>query len=143
MSNGRQPAPTVEVVEPIKVRTIEWRRSADPPVAVAVNLTYHFRDRNSKIKVAGQAVVADVRGGRFGIDPALALADHLKGDLLVSFLALGIPAHVAKALRKLGGDPEQSPVVLRTGLLASLLQYGITPEETWTFLINHGAARRK
>jgi hypothetical protein len=24
-----------------------------------------------------------------------------------------------------------------------MLQYGITPEETWTFLLNHGAARRR
>jgi hypothetical protein len=145
MSNRRQPSPTVEVVEPIKVRTIEWRRSARhrPPVAIGVNLTYHFRDRSSKFKVAGQTVVADVRGGPFGIEQTLALANHLPDDLLVRFLALWERANVAKALRELGGDPKQSPVVLRSGLLAGLLQFGITPDEPWTFLLNHGAARRK
>jgi hypothetical protein len=145
MSNRRQPTPTVEVVEPIEVRAIEWRQRAGhlPPVAVGVNLTYLFRDRNSKFKVAGQAVVADVSGGPFGIDQTLALAKHLPDDLLVRYLALRTRANVAKALRELRGDPRQSPVVLRTGLLADLLQFGISPEETWSFLLNRGAARRK
>jgi hypothetical protein len=145
MSNARHPMPTVEVVEPITVRTIGWRRGARhrPPVAVGVNLTYHFRDPNSEIKVAGQPVVADVCGGPFGIDSTLALANHVPEDLLVKFLALWERPTVAKALRELDGDPKRSPVVLEAGLLAGLLKFGITPDETWTFLLNHGAARRK
>jgi len=128
MSNARKPPPTVEVVDPIIVRAIKWKRGVG-----SVDLSYCFRDPEGNTTT----------GSRFGVDSSLVVADYLADDLLTGFLALAEPRSVTRALRTLAEDPKQKPVVLRSGLLASLLQYGIAPVETWTFLLNHGAARRK
>jgi hypothetical protein len=63
-------------------------------------------------------------------------------ELLIKFFTLGTSGDVADAIRELSDDPDQESVVLKTGTLASLLRYCITPEEAWCFVLNHGAVRR-
>jgi hypothetical protein len=109
MSNARKPPPTVEVVDPIIVRAIKWKRGVG-----SVDLSYCFRDPEGNTTT----------GSRFGVDSSLVVADYLADDLLTGFLALAEPRSVTRALRALAEDPKQKPVVLRSGLLASLLQYG-------------------
>jgi hypothetical protein len=63
-------------------------------------------------------------------------------DLLINFFTLGTSGDIADAIRELSNDPDQESVVLKTGTLASLLRYSITPEEAWCFILNHGAVKR-
>jgi hypothetical protein len=152
----------VEVEQPITIRAIEWKRlDADSPLAaVRVRLEcVVLLDR-------GQAPPGLLRAFGREDDSAVTLryqhtdtadlkshADLAFGgarenleidlDLLKQFIKLGTNPDVAAKLDELIDDPEQEPVVLRTGTLAALLEYGMTPTEIWTFVLNHGGAWRK
>lgn len=130
----------VEVEQPITIRAIEWKRlDADSPLAaVRVRLEcVVLLDR-------GQAPPGLLRAFGREDDSAVTLryqhtdtadlkshADLAFGgarenleidlDLLKQFIKLGTNPDVAAKLDELIDDPEQEPVVLRTGTLAALL----------------------
>ncbi len=122
---------TVVVTKPITIETIKWQSKVDSDdyEAVSVGVDYSFCDADGN--TTSRPLV-------FGVDQALTIPN----SLLEKFIALGTSTEVAAALNELSDDPEQDPVVLESGVLAELLQYGITPAETWTFLLNYGAAER-
>jgi hypothetical protein len=119
----------VEVLKPITITAIEWKAKEDEPdCAVTFWLDYLFRDSHGNLTRSG---------GKISVGP-LAVPD----GLLESFVTLGTPVNISHAVRKLGEDSaEQEAVELCSGFLAELLEYGITPEELWTFALNHCDAR--
>jgi hypothetical protein len=144
----------VQVLEPITIAAIEWKRdSEDQWVATRANLEYRFShdggaadptflkarglEGDHRIVVSqGGPVVLDI-----GADSELALRDEA---ILERFLCLGVSPELATKIDELCKDPaENDPVRLETGTLAELLSYGIGPVEVWSFLLNHGAARRR
>jgi len=120
--------------KPLTITGIGWRRSRpeDDPQAVRVRFDYSIRDnRTEEQRVSGRRELE--------IPPMLA---PFNDELLIKFFTLGTSGDVADAIRELSDDPDQDSVVLKTGTLASLLRYSITPEEAWCFILNHGAVRR-
>jgi hypothetical protein len=120
--------------KPLTIIGIEWRHSRpeDDPQAVRVRFDYSIRDNHT-----GERRVS----GRQELEIPRMLA-AFNDELLIKFFTLGTSGDVANAIRELSDDPDQESVVLKTGTLASLLRYCITPEEAWSFLLNHGAVRR-
>lgn len=120
--------------KPLTTIGIRWQRNRpeDDPQAVRVRFDYSIRDnRTGERRVSGRQELE--------IPPMLA---PFNDELLLKFFTLGTSRDVANAIRELSDDPDQESVVLKTGTLASLLRYCITPEEALSFLLNHGAVRR-
>jgi hypothetical protein len=120
--------------KPLNIIGIGWRRSRpeDDPQAVRVRFDYSIRDnRTEEQRVSGRRELE--------IPPMLA---PFNDELLIKFFTLGTSGDVANAIRELSDDPDQESVVLKTGTLASLLRYSITPEEAWCFILNHGAVKQ-
>jgi hypothetical protein len=120
--------------KPLTIIGIEWRRSCpeDDPQAVRVRFDYSIRDnRTGEQRVSGRRELE--------IPPMLA---PFNDDLLINFFTLRTSGDIADAIRELSDDPDQESVVLKTGTLASLLRYCITPEEAWSFILNHGDVSR-
>jgi hypothetical protein len=126
-TNRHQPLPKVEVIKPLTILGIKWRfdQEEDRNNAVAIRFDYSFRD---------------AEGNTYMSSPGLAIdaTSNVPEGLLEAFLASGAPSDTAETLHQMGDEPDQPPTVLETGTLAKLLQHGITPEELWVFLLNHG-----
>jgi hypothetical protein len=126
-TNRHQPLPKVEVIKPLTILGIKWRfdQEEDRNNAVAIRFDYSFRD---------------AEGNTYMSSPGLAIdaTSNVPDGLLEAFLASGTPSDTAETLHQMGDEPDQPPTVLETGTLAKLLQHGITPEELWVFLLNHG-----
>jgi hypothetical protein len=115
------------VIRPLTILSIKWRfdQEEDRNNAVAIRFDYSFRD---------------AEGSTYMSSPGLAIdsISSVPDGLLEAFIASGIPSDTAETLHQLSDEPDHPPVILKTGTLAELLQYGITPEELWVFLLNHG-----
>jgi hypothetical protein len=116
------------------ITAVNWRPSDDDgeQIITGASLSYKYKDDNW----------GTVSGGpRLGIETPLAYSDE---RLFHNFLRLGLDPGLEAKLDALSEKPEDNdPLVLESGTLAELLHYGIGPTEAWTFLINHGGARRK
>jgi hypothetical protein len=152
----------VKVEQPITIRTIERkRRDGDSSwEAVRVRLECavlldHGEADPGLLKAldwqdACAVTVIERANGAAVLEayPNLAFRDaseryEIYSNTLERFIKLGTTPDIAAMLDDLSDDPKQEPVVLRTGTLAALLEYGITPTEIWIELLNHGAARLK
>ena len=142
----------VQVLEPITIAAIEWKRdSEDQWVATRANLEYRLSyDAGAAdptfLEARGheghyRIVVNQVGPAVLDIRANLSLRDEA---ILKRLLCLGVSPKLATKIDELGKDPaENDPVRLESGTLAELLGYGIGPVEVWSFLLNHGAARRR
>ncbi len=116
--------------KPLTIIGIGWQRNRpeDDPQAVRVRFDYSIRDnRTGEQRVSGR--------GELEVPPMLA---PFNDELLIKFFTLGTSGDVTNAIRELSDDPDQESVVLKTGTLASLLRYCITPEEAWLSYLTTG-----
>src|ERR1700730_8039104 len=112
---------------PLTILGIKWRfdREEERNNAVAIRFDYSFRDAEGNTYISSPGLAIDA-------------ISTVPDGLLEAFIASGTPSDIAETLHQMGDEPDQPPTVLETGTLAKLLQHGITPEEVWVFLLNHG-----
>jgi hypothetical protein len=120
----------VEVKEAITVTEAEWRQTDDDldREMVEVRIDYLILDRDGY----------STQGGRkLTFEPL-----QIRKRLLESLVTLGVDAQTAGKIGALRGKCDEHPIEVRSGVLAELLQFGLTPSEIWVFLLNHGGAKQ-
>jgi hypothetical protein len=126
--------PQYRVLQPITITAIDRTLKGNKLVATRVYLTYCLQ------RVENDTEFRETSSSPLEAFPNLSFTDD---RLLDRFIALGVRPGIASDLAELSSySPKNKAVILTTGPLARLLQCGIGPVEAWTFLLNHGAARR-
>jgi hypothetical protein len=121
MTKGlHHPLPKVEVVTPLTLLSIKWRFDQE-------------ENRNNAVEIRFDYSFRDAEGNTYKGSPGLAIdaISSVQSGLLEAFTTSGLPSDIAEMFHRLRDEPGEPPLVLETGTLANLLEYGITPNSPW------------